>query len=581
MRNFYFSSVSYLLSPLLLVSMSACSIFGAPDRQGGDGDGDSSSGGDGDTGRTTSTSATGDGDGDSDSGGDGDFVAPIGVVLPDGSGAKGVIPARIRRLTNAEYNATVQALIGTQLTPASTFPPDMRQRGFTVNEAQRVDPVLARQLDTAATALADEVVSKIDSFAPCDGDKTACANTFIETFGEQAYRRPLSDDDVAALMGLFEVGYADGEYAEGIRLVVRGMLQSPGFLYHTEIGDTSDGEAVVMTAREIAASMAYLFTGAPPDDALIQAAEAGSLATAEGRASEARRLITSSAGQNRAVQIVREWLGIDRITVTAKDATAYPSYEGLRNSMNQETETFVKAVLDSSAGSVQELLGAPWTVANSDLVKMYNGNGEGRVDVPDRPGLLNRAAFLSVYSHAQETSPVMRGAAVLRRIDCFDIEFPASLAVQIVAPPPDPTQTTRQRFSIHSQDAVCAECHNRIDPLGFSFEQFDGMGAFRTTETEQNHPIDSATEVASGADYDGPYTSSTELTAALAVSDHVRECFARYMFRANVAEGTSAKSTEDGFIDSWAKLEPGDQQSLVEIMIQFATSDLSVYRSQP
>lgn len=577
MRNSLHSSFSYLLSPLLLLSMSACSIFGAPDPKGGDGDGD------GDSGRTTSSNSSGDGDGDVDTGpgdGDGDGGKPIGVVLPDGSGSKGIIPARIRRLTKDEYNATVRALIGTQLKPADSFPPDMRQRGFTVNEAQRVDPVLARQLDAAAIALANEVIAKLDSFAPCSGDHTGCAKTFIQTFGEKAYRRPLTDEDISSLMGLFETGYAGSDYAAGIHLVVRGILQSPGFLYHTELGDTpDDGPAVAMTAYEIAASMAYLFTGAPPDDALLQAAKAGRLGTPAGRALEARRLVTSDAGRNRSVQIVREWLGIDRITVTSKDATVYGTYEGLRDSMHAETEAFVKAVLDSSGGSVQELLGATWTVADTDLATMYGVGGEGRIEVPQRPGLLNRAAFLSVYAHAHETSPVMRGAAVLRRINCYDIEFPTILVVQIVAPLPDPTQTTRERFSIHAQDAACVECHTMIDPLGFSFEQFDGMGKHRVMEND--HPIDAATNVESGADYDAPYANSTELAAAMAVSEDVRECFARYVFRANVGEGAVAEPTEDGFIDAWARLDAADQQSLVEILIQLATSDLSVYRSQP
>lgn len=581
MRNSLHSSFSYLLSPLLLLSVSACSIFGAPDPKGGDGDGD------GDSGRTTSSNSSGDGDGDVDTGpgdGDGDGGKPIGVVLPDGSGSKGIIPARIRRLTKDEYNATVRALIGTQLKPADLFPPDMRQRGYTVNEAQRVDPVLARQLDAAAVALANEVIAKLDSFAPCSGDHTACATTFIETFGEKAYRRPLTDEDVTSLMGLFETGYAEGEYAEGIHLVVRGILQSPGFLYHTELGDTpDDGPAVAMTAYEIAASMAYLFTGAPPDEALIQAAEAGTLGTPAGRAVEARRLVTSDAGKNRSVQIVREWLGIDRITVTSKDTTVFDQFENLRDSMHSETESFVKAVLDSSNGSVQELLGATWTVADSNLANMYGVGGEGRIEVPQRPGLLNRAAFLSVYSHAQETSPVMRGAAVLRRIDCDDIEFPTALQVQIVAPAPDPNMTIRERFAAHAQDVLCVECHRKIDPLGFSFEQFDGMGKHQLTErtTTPEKPIDSATTVQAGVDYDGSYANSTELAAAIAVSEDVRECFARHVFRANVAEGAVAKSTEDGFIDSWARLDAADQQSLIEILIQFATSDLSVYRSQP
>ncbi len=503
-------------------------------------------------------------------------------VLPDGSDATAVLPARIRRLTNAEYNASVQTLIGTDLAPGSDFPPDTRQHGFTVNEAQRVDPVLARKLDAAAVVLADEVVARLAEFAPCDsGDYATCAGDFIETFGKKAYRRPLAEGEATALLGLYEVGATDADYASGIHQVVRGILQSPGFLYVTEIGDGSDSGTIAMTQHEIAASLSYLLTGAPPDDALVSAAESGALNTAEGRAAEARRLIESPAGRDRAVRVVREWLGIDRIVSTAKDANIYEDYEGLRTAMNDETDAFVKEVMATSGGSVEDLLGAPWTIVSADLAAMYGVSGEGRVDVPDRPGLLNRGAFLSVYAHAHETSPVLRGTAVLRRIGCVDMQLPTSLDVEIVPPVPDPSQTTRERFAVHSQDAACYFCHKLIDPIGFAFEQFDGMGEYRPDKKENGKEVDSTAEVAIGKDYDGTYASSSELASALSTSDDTRECFARYVFRANAGERAGADATEEAFIESWTQLDADEQKSLIEILVQFAASDLSVYRSEP
>jgi hypothetical protein len=500
-------------------------------------------------------------------------------MLPDGSDADAALPARIRRLTNAEYNASVQTLIGTQLAPALDFPPDTRQHGFTLNEAQRVDPVLARKLDAAAIALGDEVVARIGEFAPCEGgDFGVCADAFIQTFGARAYRRPLTAEDTAGLRGLYDAGASEGDFASGIHQVVRGILQSPGFLYLTEIGDGSETGTIAMTPHEVAAGLAYLLTGAPPDDALLAAAEAGTLDTKEGRLAEARRLAGSEAGQERAVRVVREWLGIDRIVATAKDANIYPGYEALRTAMHDETGAFVREVLVTSGGSVEELLGAPWTIASADLATMYGVSGEGRVDVPDRPGLLNRGAFLSVYAHAHETSPVLRGVALLRRIGCVDIEIPSSLDVEIVPPIPDPTLTTRERFAVHSQDEACAQCHTFIDPLGFTFEQFDGMGARRTEENGK--AIDSSGEIAIRQDFDGAYASSTDLASALAVSEDVRSCFARYVFRASAGEATEGEETEEAFIEAWSELGADEQKSLLGILVQLAASDLSVYRRE-
>lgn len=525
----------------------------------------------------------GDGDGDGVGDGDGDTgISPTDGKLPDGSDASAAIPARIRRLTNAEYNASIQALLQTDLTPAVTFPPDSRQHGYTLNEAQRIDPVLARQLDAAAMQLATLAVEKLDALAPCADQAAggeACARSFIDSFASQAYRRPLTDDDITALMTLYQLGAEGTTYADGIHQVVRGVLQSPGFLYLTEIGSTPNSGVIRMTSHELAASLSYLLTGGPPDAELAALAASGELDSADVRAAQTLRLVNTEAGQRTSVKLVREWLGIDRIISTAKDSNVYPNYEGLRDAMGQETSDFVSATLSSSRGSLDELLGAPWTVANAQLAQVYGASGEGRIDTPDRPGLLNQSAFLSVYAHAHETGPVLRGVAVMRRVTCQDIELPLNLDVEIIPPVPDPALTTRERFAIHASDDGCANCHKMIDPIGFSFEQFDAMGAFRTEENAR--PVDSTGTVALGKDFDGPYDSSSQLAVALSTSADVAECFARQMFRAGSGEGTGAKASEEAFLESWNKLDQTDQRSLLGVVVALANSDLMSYRIKP
>lgn len=497
----------------------------------------------------------------------------------DGVQSTSLLPARIRRLTNAEYDATVAALLGTSLTPAADFTPDARQHGYTVNEAQRVDPVLARQLDAAAVALAAEAKARLDQVAPCAdpaGGGEACANDFIRSFGSKAYRRPLEQEDVDGLLGLYRIAAEGATYADGIELVIRGILQSPGFLYHTEIGAGGvSKDNVALTPYEVAESLSYLITGGPPDAELLAAAESGEIQKRDVRAEQVRRLFTSSLGGARAVRVVREWLGIDRIATTAKDSTIYPDYAQLKDSIERETEGFVKEVFATTPGTVGDLLGADWTVADGPLLAMYGGSGEGRAPSP-RKGLLNQAAFLSVYAHAHETGPVLRGTTVLRRVACIDIALPTSLDVVIVPPVPDPAKTTRERFEIHAADRSCASCHDLIDPLGFSFEQFDGMGAHRATENGK--PVDSATTVAIGYDFDGSYTDSTGLAAALAASAEVRDCFARQVFRASAGEGSGLKDAEATFMEFWAELPEETRGSLLETLDSFAESSLFTHR---
>jgi hypothetical protein len=508
------------------------------------------------------------------------------IVVVDGQELS-VLPARIRRLTNAEYNASVQSLLGTTEAPAADFPPDTRQHGYTVNEAQRVDPVLARALDGSALALAAAARTQFDTLAPCadpTGGAEACAQTFIESFAQEAYRRPLDDDDRASLLALYRAGAEGATYADGIELTIRGILQSPGFLYLTEIGGGGTDKVVTLTAHELAAELSYTVTGGPPDEALLEAAAAGALATPEGREAEVRRLFTTEAGKARAVQVVREWLGIDRISSTAKDATIYPNFAAARDSMAKETADFVGEVLSTTPGTVSDLLGSTWSVIDPTMASLYDVSGSGRVEMTDRVGLLNQGAFLSVYGHAHETAPVLRGVAVLRRLTCIDVELPTTLNVQIIPPVPDPNKTTRERFEIHALDGVCANCHNSIDPLGFAFEQFDSMGAFREFERPKDGseiPVDSSVVVSLQLDFDGPYDSSNELAAAMAESAAVRDCFARQIFRSAAGEGQGSEAYEESFQLLWDTLPADQQGALLDILVTYAKSPLFTLRGAP
>ncbi|MES1172350.1 MAG: DUF1595 domain-containing protein, partial [Bacteroidota bacterium] len=187
------------------------------------------------------------GGGSSGTGGNGGSVGGGGAGASGSGGNVGIIspllPARIRRMTNAEYDASVKALFGTSMTMSATFPPDSRQGifargGYTVNDAQRVDPVLGKQLSDAASAVVAEARQngRLANFSPCTNAATggeACAKTFIQSFGAKAYRRPLADDEVTAFLAVYRVGAMGATYNDGIDLVTRATLQSAGFVYLT------------------------------------------------------------------------------------------------------------------------------------------------------------------------------------------------------------------------------------------------------------------------------------------------------------------------------------------------------------
>ena len=503
-----------------------------------------------------------------------------------------LIPARIRRLSNAEYNGSVAALLGTTLTPGDDFAPDARQAGFTVNEAQRVDSVLARQLFGAAEQLAADARNRFGEIAPCATPENPeiCARSFIAGFGARTYRRPLGKDESAGLLDVYRVGALYATYEDGIELTLRAMLQSASFLYVTELGAASSAKstatAVALTPYELATSIAYLMTGAPPDQTLLDAAGSGALDSAEERRSQVQRLFRDDpASRTQLVRTLREWLELDGIESTAKDTAFYPLYDSLQDAFVLESHEFIGAVLgDSSASNLSSLLSADWTIGGDALAEFYGADKSdwGLLKLTERRGILNQGAFLSVQSHAYESSPVLRGALIARRLACVEIPDPSTLGISVVSPPSDPKFTTRQRFDAHVSNPSCAGCHKTIDGFGNAFEQYDGMGALR--QTENGSPVDSTTVVEVGADFDGTYADSNDLARALAASQTVHECFARYLFRAAAARsadsagGADTTGSENAFIAEWRKLPQARRGNVVDTLSAFVSSRLFTHR---
>lgn len=581
----YRTSPQLFATPVLIAAVSAALVFGC-----------SASGGS----PASGTHGPGSGSGSGSGGSSGSGGAGSGGSIPTTSGDS--LPARVRRLSNAEYDASVRALLHTTTSPSKdfSFPPDAKQgpanspagAAFTVNDAQRVDPVLADKLDASALGLVSEARKngQMDSAAPCSDTSSAggeaCAKTFIQTFGAQAFRRPLSDAEAAGLLKAYHVG-ADGyTYAEGVDLVARVILQSPGFLYTTEIGEVGVGPSFVMTSNEIATALSYLLTSGPPDQDLLKTAASGGLATAEGRETEARRLIGTPAGHERFVRVVREWLGIDDVAHREKAQSVYPDFAGVSQSMEKESRAFIEDVLYND-GTLSKLLTADWTIADQSLAAVYGPNvqiaGEGKhtsLAGAGRAGILNQGAFLSVFATNNGSHPVFRGVAFMRRIACLTVPDPGTLNLVVSFPAADPSRTTRARFEDHGKDPGCASCHEKIDNFGFLFENFDGMGRARTTEN--GLPIDTKVTIDAGTDFDGTYANSVDFAQALAKSASVKACLARQIFRSTAARSDdSVKAAEDAFVDTWKQLPAEQQDRLTEVLVAFIKTPTFVQRRTP
>ncbi|HEX2873332.1 MAG TPA: DUF1592 domain-containing protein [Polyangiaceae bacterium] len=547
------------------------------------------------SGAASPAGAAGHGSGGSGSNGAGGSGGSIATTSSD------ALPARIRRLSNAEYDASVRALLGSTSSPSQefSFPPDAKQGpanspagpAFTVNDAQRVDPVLADKLDIAAQALVAEArqSGKLAALSPCSDESAAggeaCAKSFIQSVGTRAYRRRLLDAEVAGLLKAYHVG-ADGySHADGVAQVARVLLQSPGFLYTTEIGEPGAGAGFVMTSDEIATALAYLLTSGPPDDALLQVAASGTLATPEARESEAKRLLATPAGHERFVRVVREWLGIDDVARREKSQSVYPEFAALSQSMEKESRAFIEEVLFNANGTLADLFGADWTIADAPLAAVYGATSAGdgqRISLAGsgRRGILSQAAFLSVFATNNGSHPVFRGVALMRRVACLPVPDPGALGIVVSSPAPDPSKTTRARFEAHALDSGCAGCHGTIDNFGFAFENFDGIGRWRTAEN--GLPIDASVSLTTGSDLDGTYASSAELIDALARSTSVKQCLARQLFRSTAARSdASVQEAEEGFVELWRQLPEEQQGRLADVLVALVKSKAFIQRRTP
>jgi hypothetical protein len=501
-----------------------------------------------------------------------------------------LLPTSIRRLTNLEYENSVRDVVGNAEPVASDFVPDSRQSGFTVNEAQRVDSVLIKQLSGAAATLAADVRANLDTAAPCADQMAgaeACAKSFIQSFATRAFRRPVGDDEAAQLLTLYHAAADGATYADGIEEVASGVLQSAAFLYLTETGGGASGANIELTPYEVASQMSYLLRASPPSQDLIAAAVAGKLDTTDGRvqAIQDYGLLGGADPLNRTVRIIREWLGTDQLEDTAKDTTVYPDFPGLKPAMVAETTDFLNDVVtrrDKGNGTLEQLLGANWTsTKDANLAALYDASGPGSdaddtILLPKRRGILNQGAFLSVYAHASETGPVLRGVAILRRVTCLGVASPATLNITVVPLVPDPTKSMRERLSGHVTDTVCAGCHTRIDNLGLTFEIYNGMGKDQFMDSGQ--PIDSSGALTdTTTELDRSYTDSNDLAVALSTSPTVRECFARNIFRASSGRSDdTSSSSEDDFVKYWHTQDdvlPNEQKAgIINTIIDYIKS---------
>jgi hypothetical protein len=486
-------------------------------------------------------------------------------------------PAPLRRLTRFELNNTFRDLLGDATNPANALPSAELGNGFGNDaDAQSVSSLFAEQYDAMAEGIAARAVetpAQLGKLAPCASSATvdtesSCARSFINIFVPRAYRRPLESDETEELLSFQQAMRAvEGTtFAGSLSAVIEVVLQSPDFLYRLEWGVAEPSRIDVLrpTGHEMATRLSYLLWGTMPHDALRAAAAAGELASAQGVRAQAVRMLEDPRARAMVRFFFDSLLPIASLSALERDATLFPDFSpAIGALMREEIQTFLEHEIFDGPGSWRSVLTAPYTFVNGPLAQFYGMSGvEGdefrkvALDTTQRLGLLTLPGMLAGTTHSNTTSPVIRGAYVVRKLLCRNIPLPTAelLGAEVFAmvKPPDPYSgaTARERFSAHSDNAVCAACHTSMDPVGFALENFDAVGRWR--DQENGVTIDASGSLPDLGAFEGP----VEFVRALAATEEAQTCFAShwldlaYARTLGASDVCSRRTVEQAFADS-------------------------------
>jgi hypothetical protein len=426
---------------------------------------------------------------------------------------------------------------------------DEKVGAFVSNSHATVSVASLYKYRDAAESVAASAVAGADLLSGCepvDGD--ACLEAFVRETGRRLLRGPLDDAEVARYLTVAATG--DGA-PETYRMVLEAMLQSPRFLYVLELAMPAGGDTVVpLGPYEMAARMSFFLWQSTPDDALLDAAEEGTLATVDGLRQQAQRMLEDPRAQRALESFHVGWLGLDKLGTVEKDPDVYPDFDGeLRAAMLDETRRFVNQVILSGDARLKTLLTSQESYLEGPLFALYGLEEPSGHDPSDpvalpagqRAGLLTQASFLATHAHRDDSGPVQRGVVVQSNLLCRPPPAPPNDVPDL--PEGGPTETMRELLQKQHQVDGCALCHKSIDGIGLGFEGYDGSGKWRPTQN--GAPTDVSGELVD-VDVAGPFQGAVELAGKLADSADVRDCVAeqwfRFAFRRAIEEGDEACS---------------------------------------
>ena len=421
----------------------------------------------------------------------------------------------IHRLSRFEYNNTVRDLFGVKSMPADKFPADGGGgAGFDNNASTLfIPPILMEKFLAAADEILAEASPEKIFIAKAGGlvSSRRAARKIADYFVLRIFRRPPERAETDRFLALYDAVIKRGAaHEDAVKQMLKAMLVSPHFLFRIEIDQDNPGPYRI-SDYELASRLSYFLWSSTPDDALFRLAEQKRLHEFAVLQEQVRRMMADPKARALAENFAGQWLRVKELKTSARpDPRRFPEFSNsLRDAMIEEPLAVFHSIVQKDR-SLLELIDADYTYANEELAKSYgiagvSGSEFRRVELADRRrgGVLGMGAVLTLTSYPLRTSPVLRGKWVLEEILGASTPPPPPMVKSL--PQDDRPQkglTFRQQLEVHRTNPECANCHKRMDPLGFGLENFDPIGRWRDEISEQ--PVDASGQMVTGEKFNGP-----------------------------------------------------------------------------
>jgi len=341
-----------------------------------------------------------------------------------------------------------------------------------------------------------------------------CASQILTRLARRAYRQPVSKAEMEPILSFYDAARAKGSFEGGIQRGLERILASPRFAFRVEHDPDSvaPGTPYRISDVELASRLSFFLWSSIPDDTLLDIASRGQLKDPAVLQQQVKRMLDDPKSSALVDNFAGQWLQLRNVRSVLPNSDEFPDFDdNLRQSFRKETELLFESIIREDR-NVLDLLRADYTFVNERLARHYGipgvyGSRFRRVAVTDdaRKGLLGKGSMLAVTSHAERTSPVLRGKWVLENIVGLPVPPPPPDIPQLK--PPEEGQkpkTLREQMAEHRTNPTCATCHKVMDPVGLSLENFDAVGAWRTEEA--GSPIDVSGQLADGRQVNGVVT---------------------------------------------------------------------------